>query len=241
MNPVPTSTYRVGGIAAVALGVAYVVVIPLYAHVGAPPTGGTAWLQYLQGKTTVWWVILGLSVATDLLYIPVTLALYRALHGVSRDLTTVAAALVASFIVLDLAVTWTNYAALISLSTTYAAATDPMQRAADVAAANYASAVLSSSLEVVYAIVILSAGVLLIGLVMLRGPFGRVAALLALATGVLGIASLAGYGVTVILNALFATAWLLVVGYKLCRLSAHRPELASTDRARSVQLSGDGR
>ncbi len=29
--------YRVGGISALVLGAAYIVIIPLYAHVGAPP------------------------------------------------------------------------------------------------------------------------------------------------------------------------------------------------------------
>jgi hypothetical protein len=53
---------------------------------------------------------------------------------------------------------------------------------------------------------------------MLRGVFNRVAAYLALATGVLGIASLAGWGVTIILNAVCATLWLLFAGAGLWRL-----------------------
>jgi len=60
--------YRVGGIAALVLGVAYIIIIFLYAQVGAPPTGGgDAWFHYLHGKTTIWWAILGLSVLTDFL------------------------------------------------------------------------------------------------------------------------------------------------------------------------------
>jgi hypothetical protein len=57
--------YRVGGIAALVLAVGYVVIFPLYAKVGAPPSGGEAWFRYLAGRTTVWWIILGLSVFTD--------------------------------------------------------------------------------------------------------------------------------------------------------------------------------
>jgi len=50
--------YRVGGIAALVLGVAYIIIIFLYAQVGAPPTGGgDAWFHYLHGKTTIWWAI----------------------------------------------------------------------------------------------------------------------------------------------------------------------------------------
>ena len=55
---------------------------------------------------------------------------------------------------------------------------------------------------------------------MLRGGFGNTAAWLALATGISGIASLAGWGFTIILNALLATIWLLLIGYRLCRLAA---------------------
>jgi hypothetical protein len=73
--------YRVGGIAALVLGIGYIIIFPLYAHVGAPPSGGDAWFGYLPGKTTFWWAILGLSVFTDFLFVPLALALYLALRG----------------------------------------------------------------------------------------------------------------------------------------------------------------
>jgi hypothetical protein len=210
--------YRVGGVSALVLGVAYIVTIPLYAHVGPPPSGGEAWLRYLAGKTTEWWAILGLSVLTDLLFVPVALSLYLALKGVDRNAMLVATAFVGLFVVLDLAVTWSNFAALISLGSDYAAATSDVQRAAYVAAADYASAVLASRLETVYAIVVLSSGILVIGLVMLKGVFGRSTAGLALVTGVLGIVSITGFGVAIIMNAVVATVWVLFVGYRLYRL-----------------------
>jgi hypothetical protein len=47
-----TWLYRVGGLAALVLGIACIVTIPLYLAVGAPPTGGAAWLEYSAGKTT---------------------------------------------------------------------------------------------------------------------------------------------------------------------------------------------
>src|SRR5260370_9727302 len=76
--------YRVGGIAALILGTAYIIIVPLYAHVGAAPTGGEAWFKYLPGKTTVWWAFLGLSVLTDFLFIPVPFQLSLALREVTR-------------------------------------------------------------------------------------------------------------------------------------------------------------
>src|SRR5215470_9417598 len=113
--------YRAGGISALVLGLAYVAIFPLYARVGAPPTGdGAAWLHYLAGKTDVWWTILGLSVLTDLLFVPVALALER----IHRPAMLLATALVALFVALDLAVTWTGYASLLNLSARHSAATN---------------------------------------------------------------------------------------------------------------------
>ena len=211
--------YRVGGISALVLGLAYVAIFPLYARVGAPPTGdGAAWLHYLAGKTDVWWTILGLSVFTDFLFVPVALALYFALERIHRPAMLLATALIGLFVVLDLAVTWTGYASLLNLSRHHAAATNDAERAAYVAAAHAASAVLTSPLLVVYAIVTLSSGILVTGLVMRKGRFGGITAWLAIVTGVLGIVSLAGLTVTIILNAVCATVWVFFVGARLWRL-----------------------
>src|SRR6266446_6901527 len=49
--------YRVGGISALVLGIVYIITIPLYVYVGAPPSGGEARLKYLALNTTVWWTI----------------------------------------------------------------------------------------------------------------------------------------------------------------------------------------
>jgi len=211
--------YRVGGVAALGLGVGYIIIIFLYARVGAPPTGGgEVWFQYLPGKTTVWWAILGLSVLTDFLFVPVAFALYLALKELNRNAMLLGAAFVGLFVVLDLSVTWSHYASMLVLYSNYSRSTEAIQRNAYIAAANYASAVLLSPLEIVYAIVTLSFGILVIALVMLRGVFNKITACLGLATGILGIVSLTGFSLTIIMNALFATAWILVVGYRLYRL-----------------------
>ena len=191
----------------------------MYAHVGAAPIGGEAWFKYLPGKTTVWWVILGLSVLTDFLFVPVAFVLYLALKAINRNAMLLATAFVGLFVVLDLAVTWSHYASMLILYSNYSRATDDIQRAGYLAAANYASAILASRLEIVYAIVTLSFAILVIGFVMLGGVFNKITAYLGLATGILGFVSLAGLTLTIIMNALFATAWILVVGYRLYRLA----------------------
>jgi len=221
VDPEGAWLYRVGGLSALAIGVGYLAIIPLYARAGAPPSGGEAWLRYLVGRTSEWWAILGLSVLTDVLFVPVALALYRVLEGINRDAMRVATALVGLFVAVDLTVTWPNYAALIVLSDRYAAATTDAQRAA--AAAGYASAVLTSRLEAVYSILVLSCAILAIGLVMLRGTFGKGAAYVGVATGVPGIVAVASAsGVAVIIVSVLTTVWALVVGYRLYRLGLGR-------------------
>jgi hypothetical protein len=214
--------YRTGGISALLLGLGYVVTIPLYAYAGAPPSGdGGTWLTYLVGKTTVWWVILGLSVLTDLLFVPVALTLYLALKGADRNAMLVGTAFVGLFVVLDLAVTWPNFASLIALAGKYAAATSDAQRTAYVAAADYASTVLGSRLEAVYSIAVLSVGILLIGLVMRKAIFGNITAYVGVVTGLLGIISVAGSffvstsSVGIILTSVLTTIWVLLVGFRL--------------------------
>ena len=228
--------YRWGGISAITLGMAYILTIGLFAYAGAPPSDGGAWLKYLAGKTAVWSVILVLSILTDLLYFPITLALYVALQSVNRNLLLGAAAFVGLFMVLDLAVTWTNYGALIHLSTSYANSTSETQRQTYVAAANYAAAVLASPLEIFDSIVTLSIGILLVGIVMLGSNFNKVAAYIALATGATGLAALSQVSAVVILNALLATVWVFVVGYSLVRLAGSRPlRRGNLERAMGIE------
>ena len=128
---------------------------------------------------------------------------------------------------LDLAVTWENYAALLTLSGLYAGVTNEVQQAGYVAAANYASAVLASPIEVFYAIVDLSIGIFIIGFVMLkeRGIFKRITAYLGLAAGVFGFISVGRFFIAVMLHTVLITIWFLFVGYRLCRLGWDHSDL----------------
>ena len=213
--------HRVGSISAIVIGISYIAILPLFARVGVPPAGGEAWLKYLQGKSTIWWAILALCVLTDFLYVPLALSLYVALQQVSTNATRLATAFVGLFVGLDLAVTWTNYAALLSLSSSYAAATNDVQRAGWIAAANYASAVLGSRTLVFYSIVDLALAIFIIGLVMLKenGIFSRTTAYLGVSAGFFGILSATGLFVIIMVHALLVTVWIFFVGYQLFRFS----------------------
>jgi hypothetical protein len=137
-----------------------------------------------------------------------------------------AVAFILLFVVLDLAVTWTSYAILITVADRSSGAVTDSQRVADVAAANSASTMLSTTLEGVYSIATLSLGILIAGVVMLRSDsgFGTLAAWLGIATGVLGIVSVVGgavvsaLGAVAILASVLTTIWALVVGARLSRL-----------------------
>lgn len=216
--------YLAGGVSAVALGIGYIGIIGLYVPIGAPPSGVEARLAYLAGNTAAWWAILGLSVFTDFLFVPLALSLYTALKGFNKSAMLLATSCVALFVFLDLALTWTNYAALINFSGRYAAAANAAEKAAIVGFANYPAAVLESGLLFVYNSLVLAVGILLTGLVMLRGVFNRSTAYLGLLTGTLGIVSVAGsffgnaLSAGIIVTSLLMTVWVLIVGYRLCKL-----------------------
>lgn len=213
--------YRAGGVSALVFGIAYLAIIGLYVPIGAPPSGAEARLAYVAGNTRTWWAILDLSVLTDFLLVPVALALYVALKGVNRSAMLLATAFMGLFVVLDLAITWTNYETLITLSGQYAAAANDAQKAAAVRAAIYPSAVLESRLLFVYNSLTLAVGILMTGFVMLKGIFNRSTAYLGLVTGILGIISVVGpffvsaLSQTIIAASILTTIWLLFVGYRL--------------------------
>jgi hypothetical protein len=82
---------------------------------------------------------------------------------------------------------------------------------------------LDSPLFGTYAILIPSLGVLFAGLVMLRGVFSRTTAYVALAVGLTGILFMGSYiidGLAVLryINALLATVFYLLAGYRLYKL-----------------------
>jgi len=217
--------YRAGGISGIVVALLYVVITGLYLMAGLVPTGVEAWLTYLAGNEAAWWAIVWLSVFTDVLYVPFAVALYAALASVNRNAMLAGAGLLVLFVVLDLAITWPNYAALISLSGEYAVATSDAQREALLAAARYPAAILDLSLLAAYIILVPGLGALIIGLVMLRSSFGRVPGYLGVATGLAAIAAVLGafvypqLGTLAILAAVLTLIWFLASGLRLLRLA----------------------
>src|SRR6185503_12288315 len=143
----------------------------------------------------------------------------------NKNAMLLATAFVGLFIVLDLTLTWTNIASLIVLSSSYAAATNDAQKAVFVTAAMYPSSVVESNLLFIYNSLTFAIGILITGLVMLKGMFGKSTAYLGLLTGILGIVSVTSSFfssplsvVIIILASILTTLWALFVGYRLYEL-----------------------
>ena len=218
--------FRVAGVSAILLFVSYLIIIAVYVIMGAAPGDIEALLEYHADHTAEWWLILYLSVLTDFLFIPIVCALYVEFKDVSRNAILAGAFFVATFVVLDLVLTWPAYSSLIDLSRKYVATTDNVERTAILAAATYLSSVTTSSLLGVYVILTPGIGFLIIGLVMINSTFNKITAYLAIGSGVLGIVSVVGgffssdFGVmAVILSSTLITFWVFLVGWRLLQLS----------------------
>ena len=219
--------YRVGGLSGIVLGIGYLLTIPvMVAYAGGfPPPGIEVRLAFFAEHTAGWWAATALTVFTDLLYVPVFLALYQALKGINKYLMLLALACAGLFVALDLAVTWTAYSSLIILGGNYAEATSDAQRAFIVAAAGYPSAIIDFPLGGIYATFIPALGELFASLVMRKGIFNKALAYLGVIAGISGI--LAGVGpifvgaldIAQYINASFAMIWFFLVGIKLYKLS----------------------
>jgi hypothetical protein len=224
-DPEAKSFYRAGAIATLILVIGWFLTFPVYGSVGIAPTGDEGRLLAYGGHLAGWWTILGLMVSTDLVYVVVWVALYEALRRIDRILMLFALACHLLFVILDLAVTWTNHAALFMLGAQYVAAATDAQRALLLAAAGSSAAVMDSPLATIYSIGIPSLGTLLAGLVMLKGRFGKLVAWLAIAVGITAIPAILGPYImgpsdpSHIINALIATVMYVLLGWRLFKLS----------------------
>jgi hypothetical protein len=126
-------------------------------------------------------------------------------------------------VILDLAITWTNYAAAMALGNRYLKALTEVQKSSILATAEPVGAVLHSKLLFVYNSLTLSAGILFTGIVMLRATFGKASAYLGIATGCVGVLAVVGSFLTtalsgtIVLASCLTALWVFVVGYQFCR------------------------
>lgn len=196
--------FRVGFIAALVLALLLIAGMFLPLDSGDLPSGGTAWLQELRGNGGAWTAVVVISVLADLLFLPVTLALYTVLEPTQRGLMLLASGCVALFVVLDLAATWTSYSVLLSL------------RTSQVGAAEVGAAFLDSPLDRFFSSGFVSLAIALISVAMLRGSgFRKVTGVLGLAAAVTGFVAVSGLPVIGIIHARVTAVWLVAVAGRL--------------------------
>ena len=169
--------YKAGGILLIIGGIFYVLVTLAALTPGTngwaePPfvsaaTFITAMANHAQPAYFTW----TLFTLVDFIAVPVMIALYFALNKVNRDAVLVGIGLAIMSVILDAAVAEVGFFTATSLSFSWAAATDPMLKAAYYVAANHA--VLQTEFAWTYSYFAGFAAWLIISLVMRKSAFGK--------------------------------------------------------------------
>lgn len=214
---------KLGAVSGILLAVGYVVIIGVYSAGGALPTGGENWLKYMSERVNLWWMIIWLSVLTDLLFLPLAVAIYINFKNRYRLVAFVGSSLLVMFVLLDLAITWPNYSALMSLSSGYSAATSSLDKLSYIAGANYATAVLTSPVLTSFIILLPGLGIMILGWIMHKTKFSNAAAFSGIITGIFAIISFIGpffsksLALAAVIASTFTLLWCLFAGIRLWR------------------------
>jgi hypothetical protein len=235
--------YGIAGLSMIAVGLLYLVLGVFTLLLRIPTNPGTGDLQNFSAHVAGGTVTFSLFMVTDLLLIPALLGLYFALRNVNRPVVLAGAALLAFFIVLDLALTEPNWLRLYSLAHSYVHAGSTARAAGYLASAQTALGLVPLSNAISYATS--SAALFLFSIALRRSVFGRPVALMGLGINAAGVLAAFGYFIAafapLITPVLFAFGlWMILLGARFYRLSvAHREENSSGVRAgRSGQSLG---
>jgi hypothetical protein len=228
--------YKAAGFFAFGIGLLFVVEIILGVALGKlPGDSGPDWISFVNDKSKAWTGIIYLTIVIDLLFLGVYVTLYSALRSVNRGLILIATVLAVFGTVLDEVIANANFASLLTLGSQYASAGTAAQRAADVAAADYAASLLSTRLESIFAFIIPAVAIVLISIVMLRSPFGKRTAYLGIAAGIFDAISMTGWDLPSLLSTVLQAVWFVLLGRTLLmRYAAPAPVAVAT-----TELSGD--
>ena len=221
-------SFRIGGLSALSIGVAYLFIALLYVVGGAWPADSEALLAYLAAHSLLWWTVVALAVATDLLMIPVVWAIYLALRKVNKAATLAGCGLFLLVVAVDLTVLWPTCFSLLTLSSKYMSSVSDAERQLFVVAGRSAYESLSSPWILACESFCPSMGSLIIGLVTMKVAFRKVVGHLGVLTGVVGIFSLVGLlfiealSIAVFVAVVLITFWFFLVGVELLALEKGR-------------------
>jgi hypothetical protein len=223
--------YRVGGVCLFVSGVIFLLVAVFSMIIGAAPGSGQEYLLALSSNVQVAKLNFGLYAISDVLFIPVALALYLSLKQVNKNAMLIAAGLMVMYSIFDLAVTELNSLDAVLLSQQYVHASTEAQQAAYLAAAYFALSTIPIATFFTY--LVSSVGLVIASLVSFRGVFNKITALLGITAGIEGTIG-AFYvffpGLAALLTpALIAYgAWGLFAGVRLFKLGRGHAQPAAT-------------
>ncbi len=212
--------YRIAGICLLVTGPLWIIGAILSVMIGGAPGASEEYLQAVSSHVLLSQINFAIFALTDFLLLPAVLALYFSLKHVNKNAMLIAAALLLTYIFVDLAVTEQNSLSLVVLTQQYAAAGD-VQRSAFAAAANYALA--SLPLATFYSFFVSSVGWLIVNIVMLKGVYSRFSAFAGIFMSSMGILA-SFYGLVPLLGLFLSPCliafgvWTILVGAQLLRL-----------------------
>jgi hypothetical protein len=207
--------YKAGGVFAFVATLVFIIEVVLGLALGKlPNSNGLDWLTSVNDKGTAWSAIIYVTLIGDLAFLFVYPVLYIALRPVGRGLMLMATIWAVFGVILDEVISNANFGSLIFLGGKYATGT-ASQRTADVAAADYAAAILGSRIESIFSFVIPGVALILIGIVMLRSPFGRRIAYLGIAAGFFDLIQITGWDLAALFNTVLQAVFFAVVGRHL--------------------------
>jgi len=213
-----------GGISALILVVGYLCTFPLYAWVGIAPQADTSTqLKYFAEHSTGWWIIFGLMVFTDILYLPIYSALYCKLKELNIILVRTAFMLIIIFIFFDLIMTWYSHFILLINGIKMNGNISGIEFTNLITKSDNAIRILASPYLGILVIVCPSIAVFAVSLILVQRKifnlFTRYIGLLAGISGFLflGTYFVKGLDILRIVNALLLTVWYGFIGYGLLK------------------------
>lgn len=213
------------GISGIAIAIGYIVITILFVLSGSPlPKDASSWIIYLDGKSSLWWFIIWLSIITDILYLPVTYGLYKLLNKSHKGLMLISSVLFILFVFLELAITWSKYPALLEIAGRYHGTENDELRSIYMASIETLSIEFQTPVTTFYCIFIPSIAVILSSYIMLQEKVGsRVISFIGLISGTFNSISAIGryfYEALenlVIPGSFLSLFWFLCVGITLIK------------------------
>lgn len=161
------------GISSIAIAIGYVIITVLFVISGTPlPKDAATWIAYLDGKIYLWWIIIWLSIITDILYLPVSYGLYEMFKKNQKGIMLISMVLFVLFVFLELSVTWSKYPSLLEIFSRYKATSVPEIRLVLTAAIETISAEFQTSVTSFYCVFVPSIAVILVSYAMLISKVG---------------------------------------------------------------------